>query len=117
MIGDWYCDWSIICSTLSWFILYMNYRYFLVIALLTLTVLAGCGSKTITQSVSSGPFTVQMTDSYSVAPTSPGSDLTYQAGTGEEKSAVQFAQSRVDNGVTIEQMVSLNLQKLELSLP
>jgi hypothetical protein len=69
------------------------------------------------QSVSSGPFTVQIADSYSVAATSPGSDLTYQAGSGNEQSVIQFAQSRVDSGVTIDQMTSLNLQKLELTLP
>ncbi len=95
----------------------MNYRYCLIVVLLALTVLAGCGSKTAMQSVSSGPFTVQIADTYSVAPTSPGSDLTYQAGTSGEQSVIQFAQSRVDSGVTIDQMASLNLQKLELSLP
>ncbi len=95
----------------------MNYRYRIVVALLTLTVLAGCGSKTTMQPLSSGPFTVQIADSYSVVSTAEGADATYQAGSGDEWSVIQMAQSRVDSGVTIDQMASLNLQKLELSLP
>ena len=95
----------------------MNYRYRFIVALLILTMLAGCGSKTIMQSVSTGPFIIQMADSYRVITTAEGADSTYQAGTGDDRSVIQFAQSRVDSGVTIDQMSSLNLQKLSLSLP
>jgi hypothetical protein len=52
--------------------LIMNFDHVsLIIAALTLTVLAGCGSKVTTQSVSFGPFTVQIADSYGVTTTSP----------------------------------------------
>jgi major membrane immunogen (membrane-anchored lipoprotein) len=95
----------------------MNYRYRIVVAVITLTLLAGCGSSTVMQSVSTGPFTIQMADSYHVISTAQGADATYQAGSGDQQSVIQFAQSRVDSGVTVDQMASLNLQKLELSLP
>jgi hypothetical protein len=95
----------------------MSYRYRIIVALFTLMVLTGCGSKVVTQTVSVGPFTVQIADSYGVVAASEGADTTYRAGTGGDESVIQLAQSRVDSGVTIDQMASLNLQKLELSLP
>lgn len=95
----------------------MNYRYHFIVAVFALILLAGCGSKTTMKSVSNGPFTIQISDSYQVIATALGADITYRASTGSEQSVIQFAQSRVDSGVTIDQMASLNLQKLELSLP
>ena len=95
----------------------MNYRYHFIVAVFALILLAGCGNKATMKSVSTGPFTIQMSDSYQVIATAQWAVITYRAGTGSEQSVIQFAQSRVDSGVTIDQMASLNLQKLELSLP
>jgi hypothetical protein len=69
------------------------------------------------QSVTSNPWVFEIADSYSLIPSSDGAGLTYRAGTGEDMSIIQMSQSRVNSGVSIEQMTSLNLQKLELSLP
>lgn len=96
----------------------MNYRYFVTIAaLIWLVTLAWCGSSTITQSVNLWSWRFDIADSYTVVPSSDGAQLTYRAGSGDNMSVIQMSQSRVNSGITIDQMSSLNLQKLELSLP
>lgn len=95
----------------------MKHRHLITsLAILSVVVLAWCGSSTPTQSVTANPRIFEIADSYSVVSTA-GADLSYRAGSGDDSSVVQMSQSRVDSGVSIEQMASLNLQKLELSLP
>lgn len=94
----------------------MKHRYLLG-GLLILTLLAWCGTKVVTQPVSFGIFTFQLANTYILVPAVEGADVTYRSDVNDESSIVQVAQARVDSGVTLEQMASLNLQKLELSLP
>lgn len=95
----------------------MKHRHLITaLVILSVVVLAWCGSSTPTQSVTANPRIFDIADSYSIVSTA-GSDLTYRTGSGDDSSVVQMSQSRVDSGVSIEQMASLNLQKLELSLP
>lgn len=91
-----------------------SWAWFVVICV---SILAGCGSTTNTQSVRFDQFTLQIADSYRVSSTAEWSDITYRSTNSGEESVIQFAESQVDSGVTVDQMASLNLQKLELSLP
>lgn len=58
-----------------------------------------------------------MSDSYGIVSTTTGSNISYRSDADDTSSLLQLAQARVDSGVTIDQMASLNLQKLEVSLP
>jgi len=69
------------------------------------------------QSVNIWSWRFDIADSYTVVPSGDGAQLTYRAGSGDDMSVIQMSQSRVDSGVSMQQMASLNLQKLELSLP
>jgi hypothetical protein len=69
------------------------------------------------QSVRFGLFTFQIPDSYGIVAAATGSSISYRSDATGDQSLIQLAQARVDSGVTIDQMASLNLQKLEVSLP
>gem|GEM_PF-2236935 len=64
------------------------------------------------------PFVVQIDENYLIQSSSTSDTKVYRAGTGDsDSSLIQFALSRVDTGVTMDQMTQLNLQKLAASIP
>lgn len=79
-------------------------------------VLTWCGSDSATKDVIVTPFVVQISESY--IKSSGTGDTMYRKGTGDEDATlIQFALTRVDSGVTLDQMTQLNLQKLSVSIP
>jgi len=81
-------------------------------------LLTWCGKSSTTEDVIVSPFVVQIDENYLIQSSSTSDTKVYRAGTGDsDSSLIQFALSRVDTGVTMDQMTQLNLQKLAASIP